>query len=182
MFIFVGFITGHIYSVKDSKYIPGIWSNYTAVIPAFCYIYIYVLLFRLRKKLENREFIIIIIYFIIPLIEAIIQIFVDDFEFSYVSAAYSLFLAYVVLQADSIAEIRLREKVLQESNYIDYLTGIKNRRAYEDIVKESYNCQKLGIVFCDINSLKYINDTKGYLEGDKIIVKFSRLLKKILTC
>ncbi len=57
----------------------------------------------------------------------------------------------------------------------DSMTGVRNKHAYSE--NEAYlnqkikdkEIEKLGIVVCDINGLKYVNDTEGHAAGDKLI-------------
>lgn len=63
----------------------------------------------------------------------------------------------------------------EDKAFKDQLTGVKNKRAYVD-EEERINLQiktgydfEFGIVVCDINGLKQINDTKGHQAGDAYI-------------
>lgn len=57
------------------------------------------------------------------------------------------------------------------------LTGLLNRRAYDNACKMLIgNCQ-VGVIFCDVNSLKYTNDIFGHEAGDKLIKSFASILK-----
>ena len=56
----------------------------------------------------------------------------------------------------------------------DELTHVKNKTAYHEKEKELQKqiddgCDPFGIVVCDINSLKIINDTEGHRAGDEYI-------------
>lgn len=55
--------------------------------------------------------------------------------------------------------------------YIDPLTGINNRRAFDET---SYS----SVVIIDLDSLKYINDNLGHREGDQYLIILAHLLKK----
>ena len=64
---------------------------------------------------------------------------------------------------------------------IDQLTGVYNRFGMEDLGQEFYhsNCSKKRntiFIFCDINRLKYINDTYGHQAGDWAIQTTGRAL------
>lgn len=68
--------------------------------------------------------------------------------------------------------------------YIDSLTGIGNRRAYEEaIVKEknSSEMDNLAILAFDVNYLKQSNDTLGHKAGDELIIATAELLKNIFS-
>lgn len=63
---------------------------------------------------------------------------------------------------------------LREAN-IDALTGVKNKHAYIDMEAQlnqeiEFNPNlKFGIVICDINGLKVVNDSSGHNSGDEYI-------------
>ena len=56
---------------------------------------------------------------------------------------------------------------------IDDLTGLGNRRAYVEFYESINNPAKTGVVFADVNSLKYTNDNFGHEEGDRLINQFA---------
>lgn len=56
----------------------------------------------------------------------------------------------------------------------DEATGLLNRNAFE-IDKKSTG--KTGVILCDLNNLKIVNDTLGHKEGDKLIQSFADVLK-----
>lgn len=67
--------------------------------------------------------------------------------------------------------------VLQRKAMMDTLTGVKSRNAYEmdirqlerDYQEKRIRADSVGLVFCDINGLKQVNDTFGHLSGDEYI-------------
>ena len=66
--------------------------------------------------------------------------------------------------------------------YTDALTGIKNKRAFSEAQEEmqhSLNAglvNELGIIVCDLNSLKDVNDNQGHESGDNYIKQASKLI------
>ena len=63
----------------------------------------------------------------------------------------------------------------EDKAFKDQLTGVKNKRAYVD-EEEHLNVQinagvdfDFGVVVCDLNGLKQVNDTKGHQAGDAYI-------------
>ena len=69
---------------------------------------------------------------------------------------------------------------LKQMNYIDSLTGLKNRNSYFKRLQELQKSQPaLGVVYLDINGLKKANDTHGHTYGDSLITRASVLLTKI---
>jgi len=73
------------------------------------------------------------------------------------------------------------QEIIQLSQY-DALTGVLNRRYFEEILKNSiqkgmrYKEQFLVVMF-DLNGLKKVNDTYGHLAGDGLLSYFANYMK-----
>ncbi|MHB1154353.1 MAG: HD domain-containing phosphohydrolase [Eubacteriales bacterium] len=79
-----------------------------------------------------------------------------------------------------ITERKKAESELLYLNYHDYLTGLYNRRFYEDElmrldIKENL---PISIIMCDINGLKLVNDSFGHDSGDVLLKKAAEVIKK----
>lgn len=86
------------------------------------------------------------------------------------SATY-LFIASLVGQFAS----RLRRVALT-----DPLTGLANRRAFfEEVRRRSQNAAAIGIVTCDVDGLKAINDRDGHDAGDAAIRRAGQELRRL---
>lgn len=75
--------------------------------------------------------------------------------------------------------IRLRNysNELEESAIRDSLTGCKNRTALSWAYDNNFDVsQSIGIVMCDLNGLKRMNDSKGHLAGDQYIRDAAKIL------
>ena len=90
----------------------------------------------------------------------------------------SLFMLYVLLQGNEVTEARMREQMLDELSRTDPLTGLPNRRAYEHALGQIRDDAMVGVIFCDLNNLKYTNDTLGHGAGDKLISGFAELMRQ----
>ncbi len=71
---------------------------------------------------------------------------------------------------------------VKEIAFKDSLTGVKSKNAYNHMeekinleIKEKIN-KPFGVVVCDINGLKIINDTQGHAAGDEYIKAGARLI------
>lgn len=67
--------------------------------------------------------------------------------------------------------------------YVDSLTNVKNKTAYEDTIgyiDEQINAgtAEFAVIMCDLNYLKLVNDNLGHNAGDDILKRASRLLCK----
>ncbi len=84
----------------------------------------------------------------------------------------------------SINDITERKKAEDEIIYLgfhDYMTGLYNRRFFEEELKRLDTERHLPISFimCDLNGLKIINDVFGHTEGDKLLKKTAEIFKKV---
>ena len=79
-------------------------------------------------------------------------------------------------------KFRTETMVYQRLAKEDPLTGMKNRRAFDEAIAkiEENTCtyDNLYLVFMDLNRLKNINDTLGHHVGDELIVAAARCIEK----
>ena len=80
-------------------------------------------------------------------------------------------------------ELEILKKQLEEYSYQDGLTGIANRRFFEDSYQREWlNAQReqqpLTIMLLDIDYFKQYNDHNGHLLGDACLKQIAQLLKK----
>lgn len=77
-----------------------------------------------------------------------------------------------------ITERKETEKNILRLSYHDQLTGIYNRRFFEEELKRLDNPRNLplSIVIVDVNGLKLFNDGFGHKAGDQLIVTVAQLL------
>lgn len=71
---------------------------------------------------------------------------------------------------------------MEQLVYFDSLTKLHNRNFYEKqerLLNTLYD-KPIGIIICDLDNLKYINDSFGHMYGDKLLIQFGNLLKNIL--
>jgi diguanylate cyclase (GGDEF)-like protein len=72
------------------------------------------------------------------------------------------------------------EDKLQYYALHDRMTGLYNRVYFEEKLQEVNECCQfpIGIVICDIDGLKLVNDTFGHQAGDKLLVSAAAIIKK----
>jgi len=67
----------------------------------------------------------------------------------------------------------------------DFLTGLYNRRGFEDIFRRlseasRRNNNPIALIYMDSDTLKQINDAKGHDAGDRFIVDMSTVLSDVV--
>ncbi len=90
-----------------------------------------------------------------------------------------------IKQSLSVIEAKRLMAVLRESSLKDPLTGLYNRRFLQDhanfilsgVLRRKKN---LGLVMCDLDYFKEVNDNYGHDVGDEILKETSELIKKSL--
>lgn len=88
--------------------------------------------------------------------------------------------------ADTTQEIEILKTKLDDARRLatkDALTGLNNRRGFDEALNASINISKTGVEpFClmlvDIDLFKKINDNYGHLVGDKVLSGLSKVLMK----
>lgn len=82
-----------------------------------------------------------------------------------------------------VIDITQRKKMENKLKYLsmhDALTKLYNRAFFEEEMQrlESYKHSQLGIVVCDVDGLKLINETMGHQSGDKLLKYTAAILRK----
>lgn len=100
---------------------------------------------------------------------------VRDDEFGELSRAF-----YGLSQQRKLAEMNLESLART-----DALTGISNRRMFEEvfalaIARADRAGNPLALAYLDIDRFKSINDTKGHATGDQVLVEFAKRLKQVV--
>lgn len=78
-------------------------------------------------------------------------------------------------------ESRVESDIVQGNfGEIDYMTGLKNRRYYDQLAEQYYpNVERIAIITWNINNLKQTNETRGHEYGDILITMMSDSIKKL---
>lgn len=84
-----------------------------------------------------------------------------------------------------IGSVREKNRILEEQSKMDPLTGIYNRRVFEDSIDAEldrfhrYN-QPFSLIFFDLDRFKEINDRYGHETGDKVLKAIAGRISEML--
>jgi diguanylate cyclase (GGDEF)-like protein len=139
------------------------------ITPVICFTF---LLFTLafiivkQKKIEEKFLIPVIAFALLPLIGGILQIMFYGVSLIWVSMTISILIVFMNLQSNQL--------------YIDYLTGLYNRRYLDYYLQERLKTAKRGNLLAaamiDLNSFKKINDLWGHSVGDRALMEAGKIL------
>ncbi len=81
--------------------------------------------------------------------------------------------------------LKERNIELEKISLYDFLTGLYNRRYFDEKLNEYVHLTRrsklnITIAMIDIDNFKRFNDENGHVEGDKILIKFASLIEKSL--
>ncbi len=79
-----------------------------------------------------------------------------------------------------ISAIKEQQKHIEYLSYHDQLTGLYNRRFFEEELKRLNRARNLplSLIMLDVNGLKLTNDAFGHRDGDALLKKLSDVLKQ----
>jgi len=112
--------------------------------------------------------------YVIGMLSVIIITRLESLEYNSIVAfqfAMIVTLSYLYYYVIKTEEIKTK---LYNYSILDELSGLYNKRYYENRVKEEIarakrNNKKMGIVLLDIDAFKLINDTHGHMFGDHLL-------------
>ncbi len=88
----------------------------------------------------------------------------------------------VLIFEDVTARIRADRKILHMVRY-DSLTGLPQRGYFSELVKEKATQQadvgRIGFMVLDVDEFKHVNDTKGHMTGDRLLVTIANRLLEL---
>ena len=91
--------------------------------------------------------------------------------------------AIAIHQSELYRQLERANRELQELATTDDLTGVANRRQFEQVLNQEWQRllreqQPLSLIMCDIDCFKAYNDTYGHPAGDKCIQQVSQVLQQ----
>lgn len=158
---------GFLYFIDSSNiYYRGSLYIISFFITFFLLAITYALLIIHSKKIDTRYYFALMFFAVPPIIGTVMQIFIYGIPFALNGAVFSLLIVLLYIQDDGMNT--------------DFLTGIANRKRFEDILSSRVdNCHENGsfsLILLDLDNFKKINDSHGHEMGDNVLKAFTKML------
>lgn len=87
----------------------------------------------------------------------------------------------IIIYTEVITERIRIENELMYLSYHDHLTGLHNRRYFEEELENMDREENLplSVIMCDVNGLKLVNDSFGHDAGDHLLHKAAETIRKV---
>ncbi len=172
---------------SDIIYVQGAGTRYSQGIgPTMCYTLGFLLLIISdiiivvnKKHIENSVWNALLPITFVAIVLDVIQIIYPMFLFSESAIVLVCLGAFFAIE-DPIGKFKKSSELYYNYAYIDALTGLFNRHAYEeeyaqyeDAVPEDIIC-----ISFDLNGLKNVNDNVGHKAGDELITEAAHIAQK----
>jgi len=117
-----------------------------------------------RKRVRNNVMYGVMIFFTVPIIGSMIQLFEPTLFYTWTMSALAIVVVYIFLETTTGTR--------------DYLTNLFSRRSLEDYMNDLLQASRhFDAVMIDLNSFKHINDRFGHQIGDQVLIRFSTMLQ-----
>lgn len=180
--IFIGFgiyygLQGTLFVIDGGTYSPGeYYEGYLmAYLVALGFIALNVICSH--RKLGLHDMLAVLGFMAVPAAAVMYNLKHTEYEFSVPSLTVSMLIIQIILQGDRETSLRETEQLTRILALTDKLTGLSNRLAFTEACTAVTPDEKTGVIFSDLNGLKYTNDTYGHKAGDKYLTDFADLLK-----
>lgn len=100
-----------------------------------------------------------------------------------ISGIFSVLLAAVAwLNGKVAASDRRARRALEHTAFLDPLTGLSNRRLFNDrlasaLAQSRHASQGCAVVLIDLDQFKQVNDTLGHAAGDRLLIEIANRIR-----
>lgn len=169
-------LMGGIFTLEHGVYTSGKLYGTYVVINALLMLFIVADIIHCARHLRTHDFFAIFSYLFLPACAMILNLLIPEYSYEYPAMSVALLIIFVMLQSNTEQTLMEQEQAISKVARQDSLTGLQNHRAFMELFTPEADDSYLGIIFCDVNGLKYTNDHFGHSAGDQLLHDFAQLL------
>ncbi|MDO4466952.1 MAG: GGDEF domain-containing protein [Bacillota bacterium] len=173
-------IRGQLFIFENGQYTHGLFYIHYLVSYFVVILYSFIVMGISVKKIGLHDTIATSLFFIIPIIALIVNMIWYEAEFTIPSTALAMLVIHIMLRSERENTLIENEVNTKRLMHLDELTKLNNRLAFNQFISH-LKCENIGIIFADINGLKYVNDHFGHMKGDSYILEFSKILLQVFS-
>lgn len=170
---------GLLFTINNGVYSEGpLYKTYLMTYVAVI-LYTIAVVLRYSKYLGLHDSLAALSFVGIPVAFIVLNYFVAEMAFSIPSIALSMLIISYTLQGKTERKLMQNQAEAAMKARNDELTGLPNRLAYTEMCASIKGKESVGVVFADVNGLKYANDYYGHKAGDALLCLFTGMLVKV---
>lgn len=172
--------SGLLFTFEDGVYREGAYYTVYFLVNLICSFFCLCISLINMKSMSAHDNVALTLYIVIPWIAGGINLFYESFSYVYPAIALSLVVLYVMVQSERQGQLEEEGLISKYHARHDTLTGLANRLAYEEKLKElSGSNVSSCVIFSDVNGLKFANDNFGHEAGDSLLIRYAERLRSL---
>lgn len=165
-----------IFVIEKNEFVAG--DFYRGYLLTYLVIIVYFIMIVLIncRRIGANDSVAAIMFMIFPLFFVLLNLRYYELKFSITSLTISMMIINTLLNAEREQSLLANEAESAHLAHSDKLTGLMNRLAFEKQCEQMTGDTMTGVVFADLNGLKYANDNFGHKAGDELLCNFADIL------
>ncbi|MCR4782766.1 MAG: GGDEF domain-containing protein [Lachnospiraceae bacterium] len=172
-------VEGKLFSIENGKIINSYWAYISYIIPLLVFLVCFINMLKLKKEYQASEALDKYILALMPYVVIAVLVHFKAIGHGFMCIAIVYEIIYMTFQSKMTLKANISAQIYNELSTVDILTGLLNRRGYQEYIDKLKCEEKIAVVFADVNSLKAVNDNLGHYEGDRRIKKVAEILRNV---
>ena len=169
-----GVLSGDSFQIINAQFVSYPLYDVSFIVIVINFIVTIIYLYRNKKYIGKYHLRVFNMSYVLLFI--VVVLLMIDVNLSFLPQCLSLCMLVVYIGIEK----QEKENLLIKFADNDGLTNLLNRNAYNkklEVIKNKED--NVGVIFADLNNLKYTNDNLGHIAGDELIINFTNILREV---